>query len=260
MKARITIIILVLVTLGLGIGLIFLSKQSREHREQSTAQILHLSNDVVKTRARLEEQQTVNLTLETNLVGRKLQLDLASNQLAAVQSDLAKTVADAKAAAEAAAAEVAKRDAKINELQGQNDEMTKKMSDLNGAITNLESQIALTEKKLAASEGDKSFLLKELKRLQAEKAQLEKQFNDLAVLRDQVRKLKDELSIARRLDWIRRGIYGQMSQKGAERLMNLNGQTNAAPASSNATLEVEMRPGQPAAIQSKVPTNAPAQK
>jgi len=60
-----------------------------------------------------------------------------------------------------------------------------------------------TERKLAASEGDREFLLAELKRLQAEKVDLERQFNDLALLRDQIRKLKDELSIASRLEWIR---------------------------------------------------------
>ena len=38
-------------------------------------------------------------------------------------------------------------------------------------------------------------ILVELKRLMAEKAELERQFNDLAVLRAQVSKLKEELSI-----------------------------------------------------------------
>ena len=90
------------------------------------------------------------------------------------------------------------------------------MADLNTSITSLESQIDNTKKKLAASEGDRDFLLNELKRLQTEKAELERKFNDLAVLRDQVRKLRDELSIARRLEWIRRGLYG--SAKGAEKL------------------------------------------
>src|SRR5437868_6465012 len=83
--------------------------------------------------------------------------------------------------------EIAKRDSKIKELEGQNDEMTKKLTELNGSIGSLEKQIADTEKRLAASEGDRAFLLKELKRLQIEKAELERQFNDLVVLRDQVR-------------------------------------------------------------------------
>ena len=32
-------------------------------------------------------------------------------------------------------------------------------------------------------------------------------------------KLKEELSVARRLEWLRMGIYGQQDKKGAERLM-----------------------------------------
>ena len=44
---------------------------------------------------------------------------------------------------------MAKRDAHINELQGQNDEMTKRMLELNASLGTLEKQIADTEKKLA---------------------------------------------------------------------------------------------------------------
>src|SRR5205807_1819124 len=132
--------------------------------------------------------------------------------------------------------QTAKRDGKIAELEGQNDDLSKKMTDLNTSITSLESQIDDTKKKLAASEGDRDFLLNELKRLQTEKAELERKFNDLAVLRDQVRKLRDELSIARRLEWIRRGLYG--SEKGAERLQK--GLASAGP-QTNYDLNVEIK-------------------
>jgi hypothetical protein len=53
----------------------------------------------------------------------------------------------------------------------------------------------------------------------AEKADLERQFNDLTVLRAQVAKLKDELNVARRLDWIRRGLFAASDEKGATKLM-----------------------------------------
>jgi len=51
---------------------------------------------------------------------------------------------------------------------------------------------------------------------------LEKQFNDLTVLRAQVSKLKEEMAESRRLDWIRRGIITQFEQKGGERLQTVN--------------------------------------
>ena len=53
----------------------------------------------------------------------------------------------------------------------------------------------------------------------AEKSELEKQFNDLAVLRAQVSKLKEELSVARRLEWIRQGLFASTDEKGAQKLM-----------------------------------------
>ena len=91
-----------------------------------------------------------------------------------------------------------------------------------------------------------------MKRLQTEKAELERKFNDLAVLRDQVRKLRDELSIARRLDWIRRGLYG--SEKGAEKLQK--GLAAAGP-QTNYDLNVEIKQSGGAKIASPS-TNAPA--
>ena len=62
--------------------------------------------------------------------------------------------------------------------------------------------------------------------------------SDLSALRTQVAKLKEELSISRRLEWLRMGIYGQQEKKGAERLM-----AGAAPAarSNGFNLNVELK-------------------
>ena len=88
----------------------------------------------------------------------------------------------------------------------------------------------------------------------AEKAELERQFSDLALLRDQIRKLKDELSIARRLEWIRRGLYGP-EPKGTEKLQP----GFAAPAGgTNFDLNVEIRQDGGAKVLPP-PTNAPPQ-
>ena len=131
-----------------------------------------------------------------------------------------------------------RKDAKIAELTSQTNVLSRKMDDLTSSIGSLSKQIADTEKKLTASEGDREFLLKELKRLQSEKAELERQFNDLSALRTQVAHLKEELSIARRLEWIRMGIYGLQEQKGAERLM---AKTPIPGPSNNYNLNVELK-------------------
>jgi chromosome segregation ATPase len=251
------IVVLLLLAAGFGIGLMVLNKKAREEKQRDVVRITGLSNDVVSWQRKLEDQQQVNLTLETNVAVLKTDINGLQGKLSQTEANLlnttatlTKTQAEAKAAAEAAAAEMAKRDARIMELEGQNDEMTKKMVDLNTALTGLEKQIADTEQKLAASEGDREFLMKELKRLQAEKAELERQFNDLAVLREQVRKLKEELSIARRLEWIRRGIYATQTQKGAEGLIR---PAPAVPVKSN-DLNVELhQDGQTTIV---APTNA----
>jgi chromosome segregation ATPase len=254
MKGKVPLIILILVAVGLGIGLLVRHRQAVHENQEAQAKIMNLSNNVVQTQIKVDELNTVNRTLETNLFGRTHELETVSSNFASVTATLAKTQAEAKAAAEAAAAEMAKRDAKIGELQGQNDEMTKRMLELNTSLGTLEKQIAATEKKLATSEGDREFLMRELKRLQTEKAELEKQFNDLAVLREQVNKLKDELSLARRIEWIRRGIYGTAAQKGAEGLTKLT--TPASTSGTNVNLNVELKQSGGVKVQSS--TNAPA--
>ena len=254
MKGKSGLIVLIVVCIGLAIGLLVRHNKAEAKRKADETRIVELSNNLTRTEGQLNEQKVVNSSLDNTLNSRIEELLNVSNKLVTTSSTLAKTEADAKAAAKTAQEEMAKRDAKISELEGQNDDLTKKMSDLNVALSDLEKQISETERKLAASEGDREFLLKELKRLQAEKAELERQFSDLALLRDQIRKLKDELSIARRLEWIRRGLYGP-EQKGTEKLQP----GFAAPAGkTNYDLNVEIRQDGGAKV---VPpaTNAPPQ-
>ena len=236
MKSKTGIVVLVVLCIALGVGLLIRHARAVDEQRKAEARIKQLSDDVVHKEDQLSEQKKVNDTLEKTLETKTTEALGLSNKLENVTTTLARTEQQAKAAAEQARDEIAKRDAKIADLEGQNDDLTKKMADLNTSITGLESQIADTQKKLAASEGDREFLLKELKRLQTEKAELERKFNDLAVLRDQVRKLRDELSIARRLEWIRRGLYG--SEKGAEKLQK--GLASAGP-QTNYDLNVEIK-------------------
>ncbi len=147
---------------------------------------------------------------------------------------------------------------RLPDLEGQNQELDKESADLHSSITNLEGQIATTQKKLATSEGDKRELIKELKELQAKKDELERKFNDLAVLKEQVHKLKEELSIARRLDWIRRGIYETIGEKGGERLIHIEEKNHPPqPAATNAgSLQVEIRQSGGVKIEAPAPAKS----
>jgi hypothetical protein len=74
----------------------------------------------------------------------------------------------------------------------------------------------------------------------AEKSELEKQFNDLTVLRAQVSKLKEELSVARRLEWIRQGLFASNDQKGAQKLMQGTAPSSAKAPKRSYDLNVEV--------------------
>ena len=216
MKALIAI--LLILSLALGAGLLYRHTNAQKEQRKSGETIEQLTTKVGDTERKLAEQTAVNTVLDRDLNARTQQLLETSNTLVTVTATLAKVREEAQVAATNATAEIAKRDARINELETQRDDLTKRMTDLNSQITGYESQIADIQRKLTSSEGDREYLLREMKRLQREKNDLERQFNDLAMLRDQVRKLRDELSVSRRLDWIRRGLYGTL--KGAERLQN----------------------------------------
>lgn len=245
MKDRIGLIVLGLLCVGLGITAITIRNSAVEQKRADTDSILGLSNKWVETSTKLEDQKQVNAVLEKDVDSRKQALiDLTNNfttvssNLAEITANLAKTESSLKTSQE----ELAKRDAKIAELETQNQALDRQASELSTSITNLTLQIADTQHKLAASEGDKAFLQKELKRMMAEKAELERQFNDLTVLRAQVSKLKRELNIARRIEWIREGLFASTEQKGAQKLMqglgSLPGQ--AKPARPTYDLNVEV--------------------
>ncbi len=257
MKLKIATIILFLLCIGLGVLLVKRQKETRELQETTdatTAALTFASNQWKKASDDLVTQEKVNASLGNTIKTREAEVATLSNKLTEAKVQMDKIDAEAKAKEQAAQAELAKRDAKINELEGQRDDLSRRMSSLTNSIADLQRQIAETERKLNVSEGDREFLLKELKRLQTEKVELERQFNDLKVLKAQVAKLKDELTIARRLDFIRAGVFGGL--KGAELLVR---KTPPAPppGSTNFNLNVEFKQDTGAKIVAPA-TNAPA--
>jgi chromosome segregation ATPase len=216
MNSKTVAVVLAVICLVLAGTLFYRHDTAVKERDTAAATIRHLSNEWTQTSGKLEDQKLVNLALERDLVSQFEQLRSVSNHLASTSASLTRTQAEAKAALESALAQTREREGRIAELEGERNGLTKKMTDLNDSILELEDVINETQRKLESSEGDREHLFAELKRLDAEKADLERQFNDIAILREQVRKLRDEMSIARRLDWIRRGLYGDL--KGAERM------------------------------------------
>jgi chromosome segregation ATPase len=184
MKNLIGVIVLAGVCVGLAVVLLTTKKQAAEEKRKDTETISDLSNKVVKATDDLNEQRQVNILLTNDLVTRATEIASLTNKIVEVSSALVKT----EEALQAEQAELARRDARIAELEATNQQLDQKAVGLSLAITNLNTQIADTQRKLEASEGDKAFLEKELKRMMAEKSELERQFNDLTVLRSQVAK------------------------------------------------------------------------
>jgi len=266
MKNRMGIIILTLACVGLAIALIVNQSNATKSQKQAESAIVAQSNGWVEAEGRLEEERKLTGTLTNDLAARVNDLTTLTNQIVETSNTLAKVQDSLKAAQD----EVAKRDAQIADLETQNKHLDDKATDLSNSITNLQTQIDATQKKLAASEGDKAFLEKELQRLVAEKAELERQFNDIKVLRTQVAKLKEEMNISRRLAWIREGIFSRDEQKGATLLMQKSAPafgTNSAPVTAlaqpkpgNYDLNVEVNSDGTVRVippTNAAPTNAP---
>jgi chromosome segregation ATPase len=233
------VVVLGIVSISLTAGLLVQHREATHAVKTAEAASTAFSNSWQEAKGKLEEAEKVAAALETKLNARTEVLTATSNDLAKTTTDLAQASTDlAKSQADYAAAQVEmkKQQATIAQLETQRADLTQKMEELTSSINSLETKIAETKQKLASSEGDRTFLLKELDRMQSEKATLVAQFNNLATLRAQVAKLKEEAAISQRVAWMQSGVYNLATKKGAERLVA----TTPAPGASEGRLEVEL--------------------
>jgi chromosome segregation ATPase len=219
----------------LSAGLIYLHWTAVGQKNASLGLINNYSNQWVEASLKLNEQKLVNLTLERDYATTAEDLKGYSNQLAAVNADLENLRVQAKTVADVAGEHLREQDSRIETLQQEREGMNRNIGELSDAIANLESQIAETERKLAASTTEKAELLAELSRLKSEKEDLEKRFNNLAMVREQMRRLRDELSLSRRLEWLRQGLTGGPKHKSFATL------ASAATLNPNFGLDVQLR-------------------
>lgn len=251
-------ILLAVACVGLAIGLVMVTRQSAEQRSRDAESIDTFSNQWVQTKAKYEDQILVSSAFEKDLEKQKRAFLDLSNSLTQVAANLEQansTVAKDEAAIKANEEELKKRDARIAQLEEQNRSLDLRATELSNAITNLTTQIDDTRRQLANARSDKSILEQKLKQLLSDKADLERQFNDLNVVRAQVAKLREQVVVARRREWNRRGILND-DQRGAQQLMRGNN-TPSAPAPRPAyDLNVEV--GSDGNVRIVSPTNTPA--
>jgi peptidoglycan hydrolase CwlO-like protein len=227
MKIKIGIIVLAAACIGLLVALIATKKAAEEQRKSDIASILEFSNQLDTANINLNDERQVNLMLTNDLSALHQAAAALSNNLAETSSTLSTT----KASLLSAESQVANLNSRITDLEAQNKALDERANDLTNRLAELDTLIAATQHKLASSETDNAFLTAELQKQLAQKTELERKFADLNVVRAQVTKLRDELFVTRRLQWMANGANPSTPSKGAQGLMRRS-PVNDAPLSA----------------------------
>ena len=212
MKTKMAIVVLAVLCAGLAVALLAAKMTTSEELKNSAVATLDLSNQLVTANDNLDELRQVNLRLTNDLAAVQQQASRFSNNLSEASSELA----SAKASLLGAQDQIANLNGRVTDLEAQNKVLDDRATALTNTIAALTAQIADTEQKLADSETNNVFLEKELQQQIAQRAELERKFDDLNEVRAQVKKLRDELFVARRLQLMRTGAT---DQKGAQLLV-----------------------------------------
>jgi chromosome segregation ATPase len=208
---------------------------------------------VVNADLKINDRNQFNLTYSNDLALSQQQTAQLSNNLAAADS----TIVESKAAIASAQGEITNLNSHISDLEARNQQLDQRASELTNTIAQLSSQIEETRNRLNTSETNNVFLQQELQKQMAEKAELEHKFNDLDVLRQQVKKIKTDLYVTRRLQLMKND---NSQKKGSQLLIEHTVPVTNAPAAPNYGLNVEI--GSDGSVKVIPPlgatTNAPA--
>jgi len=259
MKSKIAIIVLAVLAGVLVIALIYTGQQAAADKAKSTDTINTLSNQLAQITDTLAKHDLVITNLESDLDQRRDDILNLSNTLFTTTASLNDTksqLTNAQAQIAQQTELIAERDQAIAKLEAHNQSLEMQATELTTIITNLNNHIDDISQKLAADEGDKAALTKELQRLTAERNELERRFNDITALRDQIRKIRANLAIARRDDRAAQGLPADYQPKGA--IMQTRGLTTP-PKQKHYDLNVEVHSDGSVKIIPPLSTNAPAQ-
>ena len=227
MKIKIVIVSLVVVCIGLGIALFATKQQGEDQHRRDVDAINDFSNQLVGANSHLDELRQVNLQLTNDLALSQQQAAQLSNTIASANATLEQT----KTSLASAKDQINGMNVQIAALEAQNKVLEQRANDLTNTIAQLGVSIENTQQRLAITETNRIFLEQELQKEMAQKAELEHKFNDLGELRTQVKKVRDEIFIARRLQLMKND---NGNKKGAELLIQrtvtpTNAPTVAAP-------------------------------
>ena len=261
---KVIIVILAVACVGLGIALFATKKQAEDVHSTDVTSINDFSNQVVATSKHLDELGQVNLTLSNELASSQQEIALGAEQMVQLSNSLAAAntaLLETSNLLISAEEQVTNLNNRIADLETQNKALDTQAESLSNRLVALTVQIEETKSQLAVSETNAAFLQGELQKQLAQKADLEHRFNDIDELRAQVKRIKDEMFVARRLELMK---YDNGNKKGGELLMNHNmwmpsPNLHQAPATPSYDLNVEIgSDGSVKVIPPMGRTNAPA--
>ena len=261
MKTRLGLIFLGLVCAGLGLALVVTHKQASEGHLRDAESIETFSNQWVSTKNKYEDQVMLSSAFEEAIEKQKHTLADLSNNLTQTSANLQQantSLAKDEAALKASEEEIKKRDGKIADLEAQNRTLDERATELCNSITNLTTEISSIRRQLASAQGDKVLLEQRLRQLITDKADLERQFSDLSIVRAQMSKLKEELITARRRDWIHQGLLGDDDQRGGQMLLRGVSTAGRKPTPPKPAYDLNVEVSSDGSVRIVQPTNAPA--
>jgi chromosome segregation ATPase len=234
MKTKIIIAVLAVAAVALLIALFAIKKQGEDQHATDLSSISDFSNQVVNANLKITELNQVNLSYSNNLALSQQQAVELSNDLAEATA----TIASGKATLASAQLEITNLNSRLSDLELQNKVLDQHASELTNIIAQLNQSIDETRAKLAQSENNSAYLQQELQKQMAQKAEIEHKFNDLDELRQQVKKIKTDMYVARRTQLMKNDTS---NLRGAQLLMQpRQASDSAAPASGMNSLNVEV--------------------
>jgi chromosome segregation ATPase len=222
------------------------------------------SNQLISARSSINDLNQLTLTLTNDLAASQQQLALSQQEAAQLSNSLAAasaTLESTKSTLISARDQINNLNTHIGDLETQNKVLDQRATDLTNTIAQLNAAIENSQSRLAMAETNRLFIEQQLQKQIAQRAELEHKFNDIDEVRTQVKKLRDEMFVARRLQWMKNDNSGK---KGAELLMQKNTTTATTGTATNAkpdyNLNVEVgSDGSVKVIPPLVPgTNTPA--
>ncbi len=253
MKTKVGMVVLIVACVGLIAALCLTKKAMDDQVKKDADAIVDFSNQLTTATANLNDLRQVNLVLTNDLAASRQEALTFSNQF----TETSGTLADTKATLQNTQDQITNLNSRIADLEAQNQVLDQRAAALTNAIASLNAQIADTQQKLAGSETNNAFLEKELQRQTAARAELESKFNNLAIVRAQVKKLRTDSFVNRRLEWMRAGTDPGLQQKGGQLLVQRAAPTNSTrpphydlnvEVSSDGSIRVVPSPANPAAV------------